>query len=429
MRWLLVSWGSRGDLHPFLALGRGLMARGDEVTLVGHPEWGDDTRCAGLRFVATDEPPRDEILQRHPDILSSKWGGIPSLHTLMREVIAPGFPPLLAALLAEAPQHDAIIAHHFAFPGAIAAEVAGKPWVTVTLAPGVIPSAYSLPGAQFGRAGSGPVARARNRVIWSAGRLITSRLVDPLVNQLRREQGLAPIRDAVFGAHSPLLNLQLYSKHFAPPAPDWSGEKKQAGFCFFDPPQAALGDEIEAFLAQGEPPVLFTLGSTAARSPGRFYEDAAEACRRLRLRGLLLVGSPANRPQQMPPGVLAVDYAPYGPLMPRVRAAVHQCGIGTLSHALRAGLPTVAVPFAFDQPNNACRLEELGVAELVRPQKRNAAALTAALKKLLAGPAVSHARKIGGRIRRGDGVAAACSILEETLGRSPSYAADGSLFP
>jgi len=415
MRWLLASWGSRGDLHPFLALGRGLVARGHEVTVVGHPEWSDDTASAGLRFVPTGEPPRGDIFQRHPEILSSRWGGIPSLRSLVREVIAPGFPPLLSALLEEAPRHDAVIAHHFAFPGAIAAEVAGKPWVTVTLAPGVIPSAYGLPGAQFGRAGSGVAARLRNRIIWTAGRMITGGMVDPLVNNMRREHGLRPVRDAVFGAHSPLLNLQLYSRHFAPPAPDWSAEKKQAGFCFFDPPGAELGDEIETFLGQGAPPVLFTLGSTASRQPGRFYVEAVDVCRRLKIRGLLLIGAEENRPHDLPANVLAVNYAPYGLLMPRLRAVVHQCGIGTLSHALRAGLPSVAVPFAFDQPNNACRMQELGVAELVRPSQRNGETMARALHRLLGGEAVTHARKMGGRIRRGDGVAAACDLLEESL--------------
>jgi UDP:flavonoid glycosyltransferase YjiC (YdhE family) len=321
----------------------------------------------------------------------------------------------LEALRGEMPRHDAVIAHHFAFPAPIVAEAAGKPWVTVTLAPGVVPSAYSLPGAQFGRSGHGLVARARNRFIWSAGRLITSRMVDPLVNQLRRECGLRPVRDAVFGAHSSLLNLQLYSRHFAAPAPDWSPEKKQAGFCFFDPPGAALAPDLEAFLAAGEPPVLFTLGSTASRNPGRFYEEAVEVCRRLKLRGLLLVGAEENRPRDLPDHVFAAGYAPYGLVMPRARAVVHQCGIGTLSHVLRAGLPSVAVPFAFDQPNNACRLVELGAAELVRPEERNATTLARALNRLLSGAAPTHARKIGGRIKRGDGVAAACALLEESL--------------
>jgi rhamnosyltransferase subunit B len=415
MRWLLSSWGSRGDLHPFLALGRGLVARGHTVTLVGHPEWTEDVAEAGLRFVPTEEPPRGDILRKHPRILSSRWGGIPSLHALAREVIAPGFAPLLAALRAEAPAHDVIIAHHFAFPAAIAAELARLPWATVTLAPGVIPSAYSLPGAQFGRAGSGPLLRARNRFIWHAGKAITRRMIDPLVNKLRDEHGLAAIRDAVFEAHSPALNLQLYSRHFAAPAPDWSGEKRQAGFCFYDPPGAALTPKIEEFLRRGDRPVLFTLGSTASRHPGSFYEEAAATCRKMGIRGLLLVGADENRPRRPSEKVLAAGYAPYGLVMPRVRAVVHQCGIGTLSHTLRAGIPSVAVPFAFDQPNNACRLEELGVAELVKPAVRTADTLTRALERLLAGPAAARAERLGASIRSEDGVAAACAILEKAF--------------
>src|SRR5580692_9172147 len=103
MRWLLTSWGSRGDLHPFLALGHGLVARGHEVTVLGHPEWAAETAEAGLRFAATDEPPRDDFLREHPEIMSRKWGGLSSLRALVRQAIAPSFTPMLAALLAEAP--------------------------------------------------------------------------------------------------------------------------------------------------------------------------------------------------------------------------------------------------------------------------------------------------------------------------------------
>jgi UDP:flavonoid glycosyltransferase YjiC (YdhE family) len=223
----------------------------------------------------------------------------------------------------------------------------------------------------------------------------------------------------MFGAHSPTLNLQLYSPHFAEPAPDWSAEKRQAGFCYFDPPDAALAPEIKKFLAHKEPPVLFTLGSTASRNPGAFYEEAAEVCRRLNVRGLLLIGGEENRPRDLPAHVLAVDYAPYGLIMPHVRAVVHQCGIGTLSHTLRAGVPSVAVPFAFDQPNNACRLEELGVAELVKPSARNAGSLARALRRLLAGTAGTRAGELGSLIRAEEGVASACAILEQTFAPRP----------
>jgi UDP:flavonoid glycosyltransferase YjiC (YdhE family) len=415
MRWLFTSWGSRGDLHPFLALGRGLLARGHGVTLVGHPEWQDETELAGLRFAATNEPPRGNLLRDHPQILSSRWGGIPSLHALTREVIAPSFAPLTETLLREASAHDVLVAHHFVFPATVVADLLHLPWATVTLAPGVVPSAYSLPGAQFGRSGHGPLMRLRNRVIWRAGKWCTRRMVDPVVNRLRRQHGLGPVRNAVFDAHSPHLNLQLYSPHFAAPPPDWSGEKRQAGFCFFDPPGAKLSAEIDAFLQRGDAPVLFTLGSTAVKNPGQFYETAVEVCLRTGVRGLLLIGEEENRPAKLPDSILATNYAPYGLLMPRVRAVVHQCGIGTLSQALRAGLPSVAVPFAFDQPNNACRLEELGVAELVLPGGRQAGRMSEALQKLLSGNAPLRARQLGEAIRAEDGVARACAILEETF--------------
>jgi len=415
MRWLLTSWGSHGDLHPFLALGRGLMSRGHQATLVGHPDWGAETEAAGLRFVSTGEPSRDDFIRDHPEVMSMKWGGLVSLHTLVNRAIAPGFDHTTAALLAEARTHDVIVAHHFVFPAPVVAELTGLPWATVSLAPGVVPSAHSLPGANFGRAGRGFFGRGWNRFIWSAGQMITRGMVDPAVNRLRAKHALPPIRDAIFEAHSPDLNLQLYSGHFAPPPPDWSAEKRLAGFCYYDPPGAVLTPEMEDFLNRGEPPVLFTLGSIAVQKPGAFFQSAVEALGNLGLRGILLIGPKKNRPAHLPDTVLAVPYAPYGLLMPRVRAVAHQCGIGTLSHTLRAGVPSVACPFAFDQPNNARRLEALGVAEVVLPHQHNARHIGQALRRLLDGDAPARAQRLGGLIRAEDGVAQACAILEEVF--------------
>jgi rhamnosyltransferase subunit B len=421
MRWLLSSWGSYGDLHPFLALGRGLVARGHEVTLVGHPDWGPETEGAGLRFVSTGEQLREDFIEKHPQVLSMKWGGLFSLLTLVNRAIAPGFDQVMAALLKEAANHDAMIAHHFSFPAPVVAELTGLRWATVTLAPGVVPSAHALPGANFGRPGRGFVARQWNRAIWSSGTVITRVTVDPVINRLRRKHGLKPVRDAVFHAHSPELNLQCYSGHFSPPLPDWSAEKKQAGFCYYDPPGVTkLAPEVEIFLAHGEAPVLFTLGSVAVQRPGTFYQIAVEALKALGLRGILLIGHESNRPPSLPESILAVPYAPYGLLMPRVRAVAHQCGVGTLSHTLRAGVPSVACPFAFDQPNNARLLEGLGVAEVLLPREHTVEKMKHALQRLLAGEAPARARRLGEQIRAEDGVARACTLLEETFRSSTS---------
>jgi rhamnosyltransferase subunit B len=416
MRWLLSSWGSHGDLHPFLALGRGLIARGHTVTLVGHPDWGAETEDAGIRFVSTGEPSREDFIRDHPEVLSMKWGGLVSLHTLIHRAIAPGFDHTVSALLAEAPAHDAIVTHHFTFPAPVVAELSGLPWATVSLAPGIVPSAFTLPGANFGHAGSSIFGCQWNKLVWSVGKMLTRRMVDPVVNQLRAKHGLQPVCDAVFEAHSPDLNLQLYSEHFASRPPDWSPEKRIAGYCFYDPPHVnALSPEIEQFLAEGEAPILFTLGSTAVQNPGTFYQTAVETLEALGLRGLLLIGPEKNRPGQLPESVLAVPYAPYGLIMPRVRAVAHQCGIGTLSHTLRSGVPSVACPFAFDQPNNARRLEALGVAEVILPHQHSAEQMVPALQKLLAGEATTRAKRLGELIRAEDGVARACAILEETF--------------
>jgi UDP:flavonoid glycosyltransferase YjiC (YdhE family) len=221
----------------------------------------------------------------------------------------------------------------------------------------------------------------------------------------------------MFGAHSEKLNLQLYSEKFAPRPADWSAEKQYGGFCFYDPPQEkALSPEAEKFLAEGPPPILFTLGSSAVHLPGDFYQNAVDAVSSLGLRGILLLGRDDNRPARVPPNVLTISYAPYGLIMPRVRAVVHQAGIGTLSHVLRAGLPSVAVPFAFDQPNNAQRLCDLGVAEMLRHHQRSSRHLTAALHKLLAGRASDRARRLGGQLRAEDGVPKSCAVLESVFG-------------
>jgi UDP:flavonoid glycosyltransferase YjiC (YdhE family) len=415
MRWLLTSWGSRGDLHPFLALGRELCARGHAVTLAGHPDWREETEQAGLDFAGSEEPPRGDLLREHPEILSPAWGGLVSLRALVRHAIAPSFEPMLAVLRREAARHDVLVAHHFVFPAPLAAELAGIPWATVALAPGILPTVHAPPGSHYGATGGGALAQVRNRLVWRSGQHLSGRMVDPLVNRLRRAHGLPPVRDAVFSAHSPRLNLQLYSPLFAPLAPDWTAEKRQAGFCFWDPPGATLPPELDAFLREGEPPVLYTLGSTAIHQAGSFYEDAATACAQMGRRGLLLIGDERNRPARLPAKVRAFLHAPYGLVMPRVAAVVHQGGIGTVAQTLRAGRPAVVCPFAFDQPNNARRLQELGVARLLKPGRRTASAMAAALGEILGAGFSARAAAFGEKLRWEDGARRAAEILEETF--------------
>lgn len=413
MRWLLTTWGSRGDLHPFLALGQGLLRRGHQVTLAGCAPWREEVEGCGLRFASVGESGLEDLLRKHPQILNNDFAASKFMH---QYVIEPSLAPMCDALLREAPGHDVMVAIHFVHPASTVAELSGIPFATVTLAPGLVPMASRPLAGQDRRGPRGPFDRFFNRFLWTSIRIGMGWILGPSLNRLRHSHGLKPMRDVLNDRLSRRLNLQLYSEHFAPRPVDLTPEKKYGGFCFYDPPKTPeLAPQIENFLAEGEPPILFTLGTAAMQSPGQFYEAAVSALEKLGMRGILLLGRSENRPAHVPHSVLALDYAPFTLLMPRVRAVVHQCGIGTLSHVLRAGRPSLACPYAFDQPNNARRLEELGVAEYLDWRERTAEHLSSALERLLKGDAPAKARQLGELLRQENGVERSCDELENSF--------------
>jgi UDP:flavonoid glycosyltransferase YjiC (YdhE family) len=189
------------------------------------------------------------------------------------------------------------------------------------------------------------------------------------------------------------------------------------GFPFLDRDgEAGLPPDLARFLDDGPPPVVFTLGCSASAVAGQFFRHSAEAARGLGRRAVLVLKAPGNRPPSLPEGVIAVDYAPFPALFPRAAAVVHHGGVGTTGLGLRAGRPALVVPFAHDQPDNAARLARLGVARILYPRHYTPARAAAELGRLLDDPTYSaKASEVGDRVRREDGVGAACDALESLL--------------
>jgi UDP:flavonoid glycosyltransferase YjiC (YdhE family) len=257
-----------------------------------------------------------------------------------------------------------------------------------------------------------------SRLLLTPARRWARRLCRP-VEGLRRELGLPPGRNAALDdKHSPRLVLALFSPLLGRPQPDWPPHTVTTGFVFHDGegPTARLTPQLERFLQAGPPPVVFTLGSAAVRLPGAFYADAARAAALLRRRAVLLLGDNPP-PAGLPDGVLACAYAPFSRLFPHAAAVVHQAGVGTCAQVLRAGAPALAVPFAFDQPDNARRLERLGVGRTLARSRCSAGRLAAELRPLLERPRYAErAREAGARVRQEDGPARACDAVERLLG-------------
>jgi UDP:flavonoid glycosyltransferase YjiC (YdhE family) len=258
---------------------------------------------------------------------------------------------------------------------------------------------------------------------WIYGRLpnlYTRKWVDP-VRRLREELGLPAGRNPLFeGQHSPDLVLALFSPVFATPQKDWPDRTVVTGFvtCDRDPYGEGMNEKLDRFLGEGPPPIVFTLGSSAVFEAGNFYRESAKAASALGRRAVLLVGKDLahDLPDPLPGGVAAFPYAPYSEIFPRCAALVHSGGIGTVAQAMRAGKPSLAVYYGFDQPDNAARMARLGTGKAV-PAKRYTADLAASLlREILENPVYAdRASSVGDRVRAEDGAGTACSSIERFL--------------
>jgi len=263
------------------------------------------------------------------------------------------------------------------------------------------------------------------RAMRRLARFVTRKWPEPIF-ELRRELGLPKGPNPIFDAkHSPNLVLALFSRVLGVEQKDWPPNTLITGFCYYDSVagNAALPAQLEEFLAAGEPPVVFTLGSAAVLAAGDFYEQSARAAKKLGIRAVLLVGDdPRNRPQQLPASICVADYAPYSALFPRASLVVHQGGVGTTAQCLRAGRPMLIMPYSHDQPDNARRMRRLGVARVIQRSQYKPWRVARRVRALLADPEYdARARAVAEGVARENGVETACDALERLHASGQSH--------
>ena len=173
---------------------------------------------------------------------------------------------------------------------------------------------------------------------------------------------------------------------------------------------------LEEFLAAGEAPVVFTLGSAAVLAAGQFYEYSARAAiQAWRARGAADWKRRAQSSvQSLPDSICVAEYAPYSALFPRASLVVHQGGVGTTAQCLRAGKPMLIMPYSHDQPDNARRMRRLEVAESITKRGYTPPKVARKLKAMLADPSYGEtARSVAQQLGHEDGVGSACDALLE----------------
>jgi UDP:flavonoid glycosyltransferase YjiC (YdhE family) len=190
------------------------------------------------------------------------------------------------------------------------------------------------------------------------------------------------------------------------------------GFPFFARPGRLLDPALRQFLLDGDPPLVFTLGTTAVNEPGAFFAESLAAARDLGLRSVLLAGPQARATLPEPSSdAIAVEYAPHDLLFPHALAVVHQGGIGTLAEAMQAGKSMLIMPYAHDQADNAWRAARLGIARVISRRHYRSAALQHELSRLLKDPvALDAAASAASDIAQESGATTAADLILDALG-------------
>jgi len=416
-RIVFCTFGSLGDVYPFLAIARELRRQGNVPVIATTPVYRPLVEAEQVAF----HPVRPDLDVNDPEILRRAMHPRTGGRYLIRDVILPSLQDSFADTAEAAVGADLLVVHPLALAAHALVRMSGVPWASAALAPVSLYSAYDpsvLAGVPLAErlATWGPSAQRRLLKVLAF-------LLEPQLKRFRRLErtlGLPSAPNPLFWGHSPYLALGLFSPTLAAPQRDWPAHAHATGFPFFEHGEA-LPLELDRFLDAGDPPIVFTLGSAAVGTAGDFFRQSAEAARGLGRRAVLLVGrDPRNHTVgELPANVIAVPYAPHAAVFPRASVIVHQGGIGTTGEAMRAARPMLVVPYSHDQPDHAARLTRLGIARRVPRAAYNADIAVRELRILLDDARYAErAAEMGTRVRAETGATTASHLLTGLLERT-----------
>lgn len=410
MKYAIVTIGSQGDVEPFLALGKGLQARGHHVRIAALRRFESLIQGEGIEYAPLAGDAVEVIrLLIGENVTPLQY--FPNLDTLLNPIKS----KFLRDVYAACEGADAIL---YSTLGSIAYHVADKldiPCFRAFFCP--LDPTCEFPDMT---APDFPLGRLYNRLTFWVGDRAWSHATRKHLNPWRTEMGLAKIpllRFPYRRLHGrPVPTLYAYSTLISPKPHDWDENRYLTGYWVWTPntewqPDSSLTD----FLNSGTKPVYIGFGSMVGGSFEQALTVTLEALKRTGLRAILSAGWGSLGGIQLPDTVYQAGYIPHGWLFQHVSAAVHHGGAGTTASSLRAGLPTIVVPFGGDQPFWGERVYRLGVGPKSIPRKKlNINNFSVALTQAVSDDTmIRNAAELGEKLRAEDGVANAIQIIEK----------------
>lgn len=414
MRISIVASGTRGDVQPYVALGRGLKDAGYTVRILTSDDFEGLVTEAGLEFCSTGISV-EAIVQSdewRSTLESSNFLAILSkMNAEMKRRahdLAAGMPQLFAGT-------DLLVAGAAVISGTYSiAEKLGIPIIQTFVFPFTPTGAFPSPLVP-----RLPIGGWVNRLSFHITRQMfwqSSRVADVVTRQ-----ELALPRASFWGPYRALARQRVpmlygYSRHVLPKPADWDERTHVVGYWFLDAapdwtPPASLVD----FLKAGPPPVYIGFGSMGSRNPEEAAHLALKALELSGQRGVLASGWGGMRSSDLPDSVYMLSSVPHSWLFPQMAAVVHHGGAGTTAAGLRAGVPSIIIPFFGDQPFWGQRVAELGVGPQPIPRKRvTPEQLAQAVTQAVTEPGMrQRAADLGARIRAEDGVGQAVALIDQ----------------
>jgi len=422
MRIAIIASGSRGDVEPYVALGKGLRAAGHVVRLVTHRDFESLVTSHGLDFRPVAGSVQD-VAESMAALIEN--GNFLAILAQMGKEAQRGALALAGAGLAACQGMDLVLAGiGGVFVGIAIAEKLGLPLLQAYYIPFTPTSAYPAfviprPPAWLGTLPNRPSYQVARQMMWQAFRS---------ADMMARREVLGLPAAPFFGPFNsecvrgqPIL--YGYSPAVIPPPADWDADTHVTGYWFLDPaedwtPPLALLD----FLHEGPPPVYVGFGSMSSRKPAETANLILAALAHTQQRGIIHAGWSGLQRADLPGSVMMVDAIPFSWLFPRVAAVVHHGGAGTTAAGLRAGVPSVVIPFFGDQPYWGQRIADFGVGPAPIPRKKlTAERLAQAIQTAVTDQAMrQRAAELGAKIRAEDGIARAVAVVEQMANRGSS---------
>ncbi len=407
----LMTWGSNGDVRPFLVLGRELSSRGHEVRLVvfpvDHRDYTRDAMDAGIDLEQAPPPVCDlkDLARKARGFI----GRLRSMNLLMEGTFYPRHSEMRDAAQILCRSCDMVVGHFLMYPLRLLADAQGIIHSSLTFCPMIVPAKNRAP-YPFSDMGG-----LLNRLAWNLAARIIHAALKPGISSFCALAGLPVPEDILRNAFlSRSLNLICASKVFAK---GWDPEDSrhcQAGFLGMDGEDSPLHDDLEEFLSAGPPPVYMGFGSCDQLAPDEIFELMVQSAGLSGVRAIIQTSADIRDLNSLKRDIYITSGLPHRAVFPRCAGIVHHGGAGTTHTALISGKPSAVVPFMDEQVWWGQRLKEMGAA-VSRPldiRRANPRRLGKIMQKLAADKdAADRARSVGEAIRQENGPKTASDLI------------------